>query len=87
MKDIEAVNNKVLDVDLTSRSISEIVVTGEERRLYLGGKGLALKLLYGNIKQGIDPLSPDNILVMMSGLVAALFFFFFKQKTAYEMLM
>ena len=62
-----AINNSVLYVNLSSGLISTIEISELERRQYLGGKGLALKLIFDNIKKGVDPLSPDNILVMMTG--------------------
>lgn len=67
MNDITAVNNAILDVDLTTQSIRKIPVSKDVRRKYLGGKGLALKFLYDHIEPGIDPLSPDNILIIMNG--------------------
>jgi aldehyde:ferredoxin oxidoreductase len=69
-KKITAVNNTILDVDLTAGRINRILVSDADRRLYLGGKGLAVKLLYEHLKQGIDALSPENILVMMTGPTA-----------------
>ena len=70
MKSSNAVNDRVLDVDLTSGKTSVIAITEEDRRRYLGGKGIALKLLYDNIVPGIDPLSPENIIVFMTGPTA-----------------
>jgi aldehyde:ferredoxin oxidoreductase len=70
MHRIRAVNNQILDVDLTSGSIEVVEVSEEDRRQYLGGKGLALKLLYDRMEPGVDPLSPDSILVMASGPTA-----------------
>ena len=67
MTDIIAVTNKVLDVDLTTGRIHTIDISSDDRKHYIGGKGLALKLLYDYVKTGIDPLSPDNILIMMTG--------------------
>ena len=67
---ITAVNNRVLDVDLTTGQIGIIEISHKDQREYLGGKGLATKLLFENIKTGIDPLSSENILVMMSGPTA-----------------
>lgn len=67
MVEIVAVTNKVLDVDLTSGRIDTIDISEADRKQYIGGKGLALKLLHDHIHSGIDPLSPDNILVIMSG--------------------
>ncbi len=70
MTDIKAFNNTVLDIDLTTQSVGTCEISAIDRRLYIGGKGLALKLLYDHIKPGIDPLSPDNILIMMTGPTA-----------------
>jgi len=70
MPNIRPVNNKVLDIDLTSREIKNLEISEQDRRQYLGGKGLATKLLFEHIKTGIDPLSPDNIIVMMTGPTA-----------------
>lgn len=70
VKEITAVNNRVLDVDLTSGEISVIQVSEEDRRLYLGGKGLALKLVFDRIKPEVDPLGPENLLAVMSGPAA-----------------
>jgi len=67
MTDIVAVTNTVLDVDLTSGKIGTIDISDSDRKLYMGGKGLALKLLYDHMETGVDPLSVDNILVIMSG--------------------
>ncbi len=67
MTDIIAVTDKVLDVDLTSGNVRTIDISAVDRKKYIGGKGLALKLLYDHLEAGVDPLSPDNILVMMSG--------------------
>ncbi|RLC00996.1 MAG: aldehyde ferredoxin oxidoreductase, partial [Deltaproteobacteria bacterium] len=70
MDTIIAFNNLVLDVDLSTGKIGTIEISNLERRQYLGGKGLATKLLYDHIEPGIDPLSPENILVMMTGPTA-----------------
>lgn len=60
---------KVLKIDLTTREISEYPWTDEQRELYLGGKIMAAKILYDNIKNRIDPLSPENMLVITTGPV------------------
>ncbi|MCP3951710.1 MAG: aldehyde ferredoxin oxidoreductase family protein, partial [Desulfobacterales bacterium] len=70
MDNIVAVNNIVLDIDLSSGTIGRLEISDLERRAYLGGKGLATKLLHDHIEPGIDPLSPENILVMMTGPTA-----------------
>ena len=63
MEEIIAVNNRVLDINLSTGKIGEIEISHKDRREYIGGKGLATRLLFEHIKTGIDPLSPDNIIV------------------------
>lgn len=62
-------SNRVLEVDLTSRTYSVYKVTDEERRLYLGAKGLGLKLLFDRMMPGVDPLGKDNMLAVMPGVL------------------
>jgi aldehyde:ferredoxin oxidoreductase len=60
--------NNILRVDLSSGSIERKPLPGEEvMRLLLGGKGLGAYLLYQSIPSGIDPLSPENPLILNVG--------------------
>jgi len=70
MKNITAVSNKVLLIDLSKDEIRTLEVPEKIRRDYIGGKGLALKLLHDNIKPGIEALSDDNVLVFATGPTA-----------------
>lgn len=67
MKNLYGPTNKVIEIDLTNETCSTYTVTDQERRMYLGGKGLGLKLLFDRLKPKIDPLSPDNMLAIMPG--------------------
>ncbi len=67
MEEIRGKNPLVLEIDLSKESFEKISVDSEDMLLYLGGKGLALKLLYDRLKPEIDPLGPDNILIFMTG--------------------
>ncbi|MCD4769810.1 MAG: hypothetical protein K8R35_06555 [Bacteroidales bacterium] len=67
MTEITGLSNKVLEIDLSKSSYSVYTVPDEDTRKYLGGKGLALKLLYDRFKAGTDALSPDNIIVFHTG--------------------
>lgn len=58
---------KVLMVDLKTRKTREYPWSDTERELYLGGKIMAAKILYDNIPAGIEPLSPENMLVITTG--------------------
>lgn len=60
--------NKVLEVDLTTKTSTVYQVTDEERRMYLGGKGLGLKLIYDRMPAKIDPLGKDNMIAFMPGV-------------------
>lgn len=58
---------KVLYVNLThQKSKTEVLETGFCEK-YIGGNGFAIRLLYDNTKAGIDPLSPENVLVFAVG--------------------
>ncbi len=69
MNEIKGTSNKVLEVDLTSRTFEVYTVTQEERKMYLGGKGLGLKLIYDRMAPKIDPLGADNIIAFMPGIL------------------
>jgi len=58
----------VLDVNLTSGEIKKTKISKEDLKNYLGGRGLGMKILWDRLKKpGIDPLSPENILMFMPG--------------------
>lgn len=65
--EIKGYSNRFLDVNLTTRKVKEFSVSEKELKMYLGGKGLGMKLLYDRLKPGIEPLSEDNILAIMMG--------------------
>ena len=51
----------LLEVDLTTETSKTIDVTDDVKK-YLGGRGLANKLIWDLVPQGADPLGPENIL-------------------------
>lgn len=57
---------KVLNVDLTAGAIGEYPISDRDRELFIGGRFLSTKILWDELKPKIDPLSPDNILVIMT---------------------
>src|SRR4030042_5840864 len=69
MKDIIGTSNRILEVDLTRGKVDIYEVKPRERRLYLGGKGLGLKLLYDRLRPGADPLGEENIIAFMPGVL------------------
>jgi aldehyde:ferredoxin oxidoreductase len=68
MQEIVGTSNRILDIDLNHGSHTVLTIDDGLRALYLGGKGLGLKLLYDRLKPEIDPLGPDNILAVMTGV-------------------
>ncbi|MHA1301816.1 MAG: aldehyde ferredoxin oxidoreductase N-terminal domain-containing protein [Candidatus Helarchaeota archaeon] len=51
----------------TTRYISISKLTEKFCEDYIGGYGFAAKILWDELKPGIDPLSPDNILIYAMG--------------------
>jgi len=59
---------KLLIVNLTDKEISEEEIDDTIATKFLGGAGYACKYLFDKIDKDTDPLSPDNILMFMTGL-------------------
>ena len=60
-------NGRLVLVDLSDRSFKVLGLDEGLARLYIGGKGLANKILYDYGIWNYDPLSPENLLVFASG--------------------
>lgn len=61
---------KYLEIDLTSGNIKEVRFPEEVLRDYIGGRGLATKILWdrlGRRWEEVDPLGPENILLILTG--------------------
>ena len=58
---------KILEVDLTTSTVSERPLDMEMARQYLGGRGLGARLLWDEVGPGIDSLSPQNVLIFTVG--------------------
>lgn len=57
----------ILSVDLSSHTVEKIPLDTDLARDYIGGHGINAKLLYDLVKPGIDPLSPENVLIFGTG--------------------
>jgi len=68
MQEIIGTSNRILEIDLTKKSFSEYKVDSKDLKLYLGGKGLGLKLLYDRMTPRVDPLGKDNMIAIMTGV-------------------
>lgn len=61
----------VLDIDLSTGGITTLKVDETLRRQFLGGSGLGAAMLLDMGVEGVDPLSPENPLIFMTGPVTA----------------
>ncbi len=57
---------KMLDINLSTNEIGEYNVTDKDRELFLGGRYLSTKILWDELKPGIDPLLEENLLIVMT---------------------
>jgi aldehyde:ferredoxin oxidoreductase len=60
-------NGKFLRVNLTKQKASVKEYDAVMARNFLGGRGFAAKILWDELKPGVDPLSPENRLVFATG--------------------
>ena len=58
---------KILEVDLTSRKTTITEIDPELAKLFIGGKGYGAKILWDRVPAKTPPLSPDNLLILMTG--------------------
>lgn len=56
--------NKIVKINLSSGVIEDYPITDKDRKLYLGGKILAGKIIYDNITTKIDAFDSDNMIVI-----------------------
>jgi len=64
---VTAYMNKLLYVDLSTGTSSEMPLDDRLKKDFVGGKGFGAKILYDLLPQGCEPLSPQNILMFMPG--------------------
>ncbi|MGQ9842140.1 MAG: aldehyde ferredoxin oxidoreductase family protein [Spirochaetota bacterium] len=57
---------KICDINLSTGSVGEYPLSDEDREKYLGGRFIATKILWDELSPGADPLSPENILIVMT---------------------
>ena len=62
---------KILRVNLSTGKISTEPLQESVARKFIGGRGLSAKILFDELKPGIDPLGPDNKMVVATGPLCA----------------
>jgi len=58
---------KILRVDLNTETLWDEPLDEDDARAFVGGSGLAARLIYDVVDAGTDPLGPDNPLIFMTG--------------------
>ncbi|MFX1256361.1 MAG: aldehyde ferredoxin oxidoreductase family protein [Promethearchaeota archaeon] len=67
---------KFLEIDLSNKQIKEIKFPDEILREYIGGRGLATKILWdrlGKIWETVDPFGSENLLLIFTGPLTGFF--------------
>jgi aldehyde:ferredoxin oxidoreductase len=64
---------KIGYVDLSSETVIIKDIPEEMLRRFLGGRGLAAYLLYNHVDKGVNPISPDNVMVVSAGIASGHF--------------
>lgn len=67
MKPGRAYCGKILRVDLSKKELLEEPINWEWVGRFIGGKGLGIRYLYDLVGPGTDPLSPENVVIFMTG--------------------
>ena len=63
---------QILRVNLTTKTFRAETFTEEFAHKWIGGRGFAVKILYDELKPGIDPLGPDNKFIVAVGPIAGI---------------
>ena len=61
--------NKFLKIDLSKKEATEAPIEADVIRDFLGGRGFGIDYLYKHLAPHTDPLSPDNILLFLPGIL------------------
>ncbi|MHA1651184.1 MAG: aldehyde ferredoxin oxidoreductase family protein [Candidatus Helarchaeota archaeon] len=65
-------NGKIARINLTDETIKIEDIEEEIIRKYLGGLGIAMRILYDEVPPEVEPLSPENKLIFMIGPLTSL---------------
>lgn len=67
---MSTVTGKMLKINLTDRSTELLGISDDWSKMYIGGEGMAAKILYENLEPGMDPMDERNMLVFTTGPLA-----------------
>ncbi|MEW6456680.1 MAG: aldehyde ferredoxin oxidoreductase family protein [Acidobacteriota bacterium] len=60
----------ILRIDLSSKKVKQESFDEEFAKKWVGGRGFAIKILWDELKPGIDPLGPENKFIVALGPIA-----------------
>lgn len=63
---------KILRINLTDGKVTKEQLDEGVARKFIGGRGLGAKILFDELKPGIDPFGPENKLVIATGVVTGI---------------
>lgn len=63
---------KILRINLTDGKVTENPLDEKTLRKFIGGRGLLCKILFDELKLGIDPLGPENKLALTTGALTGI---------------
>ena len=63
----ECWTGRILWIDLTNKTTREETLESAIYEQFIGGQGLGAYLLYQTLREGVDPLGPENVLLFMNG--------------------
>ena len=58
-----------LEIDLSTGRIEKVPSDPQDTELFLGGQGVAAKILFERVPPDVDAFSPDNVLIFSTGLL------------------
>ena len=67
---------KFLEIDLSTEKVTEVAFSEDVLKSYIGGRALAAKILWdrlGGMWESVDPLSPENVLLILTGPLTGFF--------------
>lgn len=62
---------KILRVNLSKLSFKTSPLSEDLKKLYIGGNGFGVRILYDEVGPGVNPLSPENKLIFATGPLCA----------------
>jgi aldehyde:ferredoxin oxidoreductase len=64
---MKGICGQLLDIDLTTGKTKVIHISDDLAKKYIGGRGLGARLLFDLLPPKTDPLSPENLLIFLTG--------------------